>query len=332
MLRKRSRPVTNSQAIVGDHSNNSWLPPEKSTKPTSFFLNSPKFLKNFFTSCSSPSHTSTVNDPIMSPTSILDTKAFSAFANSFWVVDNNNKNPATLSATSQHSWEQPNNTKGIGLALIDENNNISNTNNSETSNSNNTSNSSNASKQHRRKLVVFGSQLRIQVPPLPPSSVFPCFSSESPREFGIKTPKNSYWPFGNKDSQVHPQESNGNNGNENGMIPGNDSLSLSDMELSEDYTCVISHGPNPKTTHIFGNCIVQSCCGVVGSSSFSSNRNGYLSKFGNSIPSHENFLSFCHHCKKKLGEGNDIYMYRGEKAFCSQECRCQEMLFDEVEN
>ncbi|KAK4717481.1 hypothetical protein R3W88_015819 [Solanum pinnatisectum] len=35
-----------------------------------------------------------------------------------------------------------------------------------------------------------------------------------------------------------------------------------EMESSEDYTCVITHGPNPKTTHIFDNCIIESCCGV----------------------------------------------------------------------
>ncbi|XP_016577279.2 FCS-Like Zinc finger 10-like [Capsicum annuum] len=35
-----------------------------------------------------------------------------------------------------------------------------------------------------------------------------------------------------------------------------------EMESSEDYTCVISHGPNPRTTHIFDNCIVERCCGV----------------------------------------------------------------------
>ncbi|CAE5964843.1 unnamed protein product [Arabidopsis arenosa] len=29
------------------------------------------------------------------------------------------------------------------------------------------------------------------------------------------------------------------------------------LALSEDYTCIISHGPNPKTTHIFGDCILD---------------------------------------------------------------------------
>ncbi|XP_015078165.1 uncharacterized protein LOC107021969 [Solanum pennellii] len=37
---------------------------------------------------------------------------------------------------------------------------------------------------------------------------------------------------------------------------------LDEMESSEDYTCVITHGPNPKTTHIFDNCIIERCCGV----------------------------------------------------------------------
>ncbi|CAA0343673.1 hypothetical protein AtNW77_Chr1g0082341 [Arabidopsis thaliana] len=35
------------------------------------------------------------------------------------------------------------------------------------------------------------------------------------------------------------------------------SLSGREMALSEDYTCIISHGPNPKTTHIFGDCILD---------------------------------------------------------------------------
>ncbi|CAI9774337.1 unnamed protein product [Fraxinus pennsylvanica] len=33
-----------------------------------------------------------------------------------------------------------------------------------------------------------------------------------------------------------------------------------------------------------------------------------------------------------LGQGKDIYMYRGEKAFCSHECRCQEMFSEEMKN
>ncbi|XP_020275489.1 protein MARD1-like [Asparagus officinalis] len=92
-----------------------------------------------------------------------------------------------------------------------------------------------------------------------------------------------------------------------------------EMEMSEDYTCVIAHGPNPKMTHIFDNYIVENC--GKGFASMSPRKKESRVSDG--------FLSFCHACKKKLGQGKDIFMYRGEKAFCSHECRYQEMLFDE---
>ncbi|GFS38506.1 cyclin-dependent kinase, putative [Actinidia rufa] len=40
------------------------------------------------------------------------------------------------------------------------------------------------------------------------------------------------------------------------------------------------------------------------------------------------FLSSCHLCQKKL-HGKDIYMYRGEKAFCSTECRYRQIVMDD---
>lgn len=40
------------------------------------------------------------------------------------------------------------------------------------------------------------------------------------------------------------------------------------------------------------------------------------------------FLSSCNMCRKKL-HGHDIYMYRGEKAFCSSECRYNQIVIDE---
>ncbi|KAI3878238.1 hypothetical protein MKX03_005067 [Papaver bracteatum] len=40
------------------------------------------------------------------------------------------------------------------------------------------------------------------------------------------------------------------------------------------------------------------------------------------------FLSSCFLCKEKL-HGKDIYMYRGEKAFCSTECRYEQIAADE---
>ncbi|XP_072990764.1 FCS-Like Zinc finger 13-like [Typha latifolia] len=42
------------------------------------------------------------------------------------------------------------------------------------------------------------------------------------------------------------------------------------------------------------------------------------------------FLSCCYLCGKRL-HGKDIYMYRGEKAFCSAECRYRQITSDEYQ-
>ncbi|XP_074559967.1 FCS-Like Zinc finger 5-like [Curcuma longa] len=41
------------------------------------------------------------------------------------------------------------------------------------------------------------------------------------------------------------------------------------------------------------------------------------------------FLERCGLCRRKLQEGHDIYMYRGDQGFCSEECRRQRMFMDE---
>ncbi|CAL0333041.1 unnamed protein product [Lupinus luteus] len=113
------------------------------------------------------------------------------------------------------------------------------------------------------------------------------------------------------------------------------SLSASVIEQSEDYTCVISHGPNPKTTRIFCDCILETHSddfenkckneeNKEGVSSVVVNR----SQSPNQYPSID-FLSLCYHCNKKLEEGKDIYIYRGEKAFCSLACRAFEIMINE---
>ncbi|GLT25415.1 hypothetical protein SLA2020_005460 [Shorea laevis] len=109
-------------------------------------------------------------------------------------------------------------------------------------------------------------------------------------------------------------------------------LSASEIELSEDYTCVISHGPIPKTTHIYGDCVFK-CDNNVLSSAVENEKKKIESPpvDKNSItlyPSNA-FLSFCYSCNKKLEEGKDIYIYRGDKAFCSLNCRSQKILIDE---
>ncbi|EEF45563.1 FCS-Like Zinc finger 15 [Ricinus communis] len=43
------------------------------------------------------------------------------------------------------------------------------------------------------------------------------------------------------------------------------------------------------------------------------------------------FLEHCFLCGQKLLPGKDIYMYKGDRAFCSVECRCRQIFTDEEE-
>ncbi|XP_062198327.1 FCS-Like Zinc finger 10-like [Phragmites australis] len=111
------------------------------------------------------------------------------------------------------------------------------------------------------------------------------------------------------------------------------SVSASEIEQSEDYTRIIARGPNPKTTHIFGDCILEPL--TVGESDETAmevkegaSESYWVVKCAAEAAAREDFLSSCFTCKKKL-EGNDIYIYRGEKAFCSANCRDQEILIEE---
>ncbi|XP_010545091.1 PREDICTED: protein MARD1-like [Tarenaya hassleriana] len=143
------------------------------------------------------------------------------------------------------------------------------------------------------KMVLFGSKLRVQIPSA---------------DFGTKIGAPRYPARGQSDSSVQAR-----------VLTGC-SIPVSEMELSEDYTCVISHGPNPTTRHIFDNCVfVESNCSVSSSPPLGL------------YPSNS-FLSFCYTCKKILDQKHNIYIYRGEKAFCSCECRFQEMLIDRMES
>lgn len=129
--------------------------------------------------------------------------------------------------------------------------------------------------------------------------------------------------LGNSSSIATPSDSS------NGFIG---SLSASEIELSEDYTCVITHGPNPKTTHIFGDCILESHSGCR-TDCGGNNREISVAEKCLDVPNPyplKDFLSFCFFCKKKLEEGKDIYMYRGEKAFCSLDCRFEEIQIEEA--
>ncbi|KAG6593979.1 FCS-Like Zinc finger 15, partial [Cucurbita argyrosperma subsp. sororia] len=43
-------------------------------------------------------------------------------------------------------------------------------------------------------------------------------------------------------------------------------------------------------------------------------------------------LHSCYLCNQKLLPGKDIYMYKGDRGFCSVECRCRQILMDEKES
>ncbi|KAJ6327214.1 hypothetical protein OIU78_014152 [Salix suchowensis] len=42
------------------------------------------------------------------------------------------------------------------------------------------------------------------------------------------------------------------------------------------------------------------------------------------------FLEACFLCKKPLGDNRDIFMYRGDMPFCSEECRQEQIDIDEA--
>lgn len=92
-------------------------------------------------------------------------------------------------------------------------------------------------------------------------------------------------------------------------------------QMSESYTCVITHvagagegGGSVRKRVYFG---------------FGEGGGGWFVEACEEEPAREaDFLSRCCLCGKRL-DGLDIYMYRGEKAFCSSECRCHQMLMDD---
>lgn len=108
-----------------------------------------------------------------------------------------------------------------------------------------------------------------------------------------------------------------------------------EVDTMEDYTIVTCHDPNKSYTRVY-------CNGTRGDASIpfriqqsikstrpsvfhlsSTAKSGDVMGFLDS-----DFLSSCHLCNQKL-HGKDIYMYRGEKAFCSTECRYKQIVTDE---
>ncbi|WZY94535.1 hypothetical protein YC2023_066864 [Brassica napus] len=308
MLKKRSR---SKQASLMADTN------QKQSKPTPF--------PRLFTAFSS-FKSFTENDAVASPTSILDTKPFTVLRNPFGSDYPKPHEPETRLKLEP---------KRIGLAIVDS---LVQEENQEPGFS-----------RPRSGTILFGSQLRIRVPDPPRSS----------SDFGIKTKNHPVSP---------PPEEMKKTVSGSGLASPRiftGYFSTSDMELSEDYTCVTCHGPNPRTIHIFDNCIVESRGGptegvgvaratyyltykfvkklqencvdnlVVKGPPLVESQPGVVF-FRSSDPLNESdclpsdsFLSTCCNCKKNLGPRDDIFMYRGDRAFCSSECRSLEMMSEE---
>lgn len=67
----------------------------------------------------------------------------------------------------------------------------------------------------------------------------------------------------------------------------------------------------------------------LSSSSVSSPRSGRY--FNRRFEEHQpHFLDACFLCKKSLGDNEDIFMYRGNTPFCSEECRQEQIEKDEA--
>ncbi|XP_028795341.1 FCS-Like Zinc finger 8-like isoform X2 [Neltuma alba] len=289
MLRKRSTGTgsRSRQALtMADSAASSPLqsPSGNYRNPTSSssFFSSP----GLFTNLTSKGFFET--ETIMSPTSILDSnKPFSVFKNPFWSETNSPRTPPSSSLEQPRRYWDKLDSKPVGLGLVD-------------SLIDDDQNPNFSSKPDNR-MVVFGSQLKIQIPLIAPSE-------------SMKPPEKKSG-FGSASSNYSPR-----------VTPG--CLSASEIESSEEYTRVTSHGPNPRTTHIFDDCVIESSCFDVGIGLSSPATAMKENEFG--YPS-ESFLSSCFYCKKNLGQGKDIFMYRGERAFCSRECRYQGILMEEEE-
>ncbi|CAI9780378.1 unnamed protein product [Fraxinus pennsylvanica] len=119
-------------------------------------------------------------------------------------------------------------------------------------------------------------------------------------------------------------------------------VGLEEMEMDnseEDYTIVTCHGPNKSYTKVYFDGDEHGRKGDD-RTPFRIQHNNIKTKRASvfdispasSIEAAEfpasDFLSSCHMCQKKL-HGKDIYMYRGEKAFCSTECRYRQIVMDE---
>jgi hypothetical protein len=147
MLRNRSRAVSGKQSLMTDRSSQQPSPTQKRSRPVQSFFDSPRFRAFIAKGLSE-------TDFLISPTSTLDTFPFSPFGHPY---RSQPVSPKTF-PRNKHSWEKID-SKGVGFALVDTL--IADGSIAESS-----------SKPSNGK-VFFGTKLRVQIPPLPPSGISP---------------------------------------------------------------------------------------------------------------------------------------------------------------
>ncbi|KAH9289055.1 hypothetical protein KI387_033172, partial [Taxus chinensis] len=93
------------------------------------------------------------------------------------------------------------------------------------------------------------------------------------------------------------------------------------FQFHSTHSDVQNHHPIvDSATGIRGNCGTQAFPSVASSSP---------SVYGVQTVEPARFLQACFLCRRRLGHGKDIYMYRDDRAFCSAECRSQQIVIDE---
>ncbi|KAK7328748.1 hypothetical protein VNO77_22867 [Canavalia gladiata] len=132
--------------------------------------------------------------------------------------------------------------------------------------------------------------------------------------------------------------------NRSGAIPVHTIKGMNEIPIgnSEDYTYVTYHVSNKTITKVYydggeGGILRHGYYNNINDTNNNNNINlGFVTRIPPaqtlveaepSFPTSD-FLSSCHLCKKNL-HGKDIYMYRGEKGFCSSECRSRQIMMDE---
>lgn len=136
----------------------------------------------------------------------------------------------------------------------------------------------------------------------------------------IPAKKASRNPIGSDPISVNQARSDGD------LEMENEAGSLEEEE--EEYTIVTCHKANESYTKVYHGKFVtnqgieirrQACIFNISPARFGDNM---------TVSQTSGFLSSCHLCNKRL-HGRDIFMYRGEKAFCSPECRSRQIGMDE---